>query len=62
MDKWDYISKIRNYPSNEIELLLDLMDVCNKTNLRDITYEEAKEYYENLKENKGYERSKENYN
>lgn len=50
MDKWDYISKIRNYPSNEVELLLDLMDSYDKTNLRDITYEEAKEYYEILVE------------
>ena len=44
-------------------MLLLLMDKTNKNNLAEITYEESKDfYYFILKEYKGYERSKENYN
>lgn len=53
MDKWHYIEQIRTYSNNKFNPLLDLMDKCDKNNLRDITCDEAKEFYNELIERKG---------
>lgn len=53
MSKWNYIKKISATSDKYGDKLLLLMDKYNKSNLRDITLEEAKEFWEMLKkENK----------
>ena len=53
-DKWFYLNKIREYTKDTTYLLCELLDTYKKYGLRDITYEEAKEFYEKLlKECKG---------
>ena len=48
MDKWKYIKIISNYSNRYGDKLLELLDINEKTNLQEITFEEAKEFYENL--------------
>ena len=48
MDKWEYIKIISNYSNRYGDKLLELLDINGKTNLQEITFEEAKEFYENL--------------
>lgn len=50
MDKWDYISLISKCSDNYGDELINMMETYNKCNLRQITLEEAKEYYDELKE------------
>lgn len=58
MDKWDYISLISRFSDNYGNELINMMETYNKSNLRQITFEEAKEYYEELKEKKLWQQSK----
>ena len=48
MSKWNYIEKISAKSNRYGDKLLELMDKYNKSNLRDITLEEAKEFWEKL--------------
>ena len=48
MDKWEYIKIISNYSNRYEDKLLELLDINEKTNLQEITFEEAKEFYEKL--------------
>lgn len=48
MSKWDYIILISNLSDQYGCYLIDMMNQCNKSNLQEITFVEAKEYYENL--------------
>lgn len=50
MDKWDYISLISRFSDNYGNELINMMEKYNKCNLRQINYEESKEYYEKIKE------------
>ena len=52
MDKWDYIKIISNYSNKYGDKLLELLDINEKTNLQEITFEEAKEFCEKLNKNK----------
>ena len=58
MNKWNYIEKISAVSDRYGDKLLLLMDKYNKNNLRDITLEEAKEFYK--KRIKELEKEKEN--
>ncbi len=49
MNKDDYISLISSNSNRYGDKLVLLMDKYNKNNLRDITLEEAKEFWEELK-------------
>lgn len=48
MDKWDYINLISKYSDTYGNELINMMDKYNKCNLRQITLEEAKQYYNKL--------------
>ena len=48
MNKWNYIEKISAVSDRYGDKLVLLMDKYNKSNLRDITLEEAKEFWEEL--------------
>ena len=48
MDKWYNISIISNLSNRYGDKLLELMECYCKNNLREITLEEAKEFYEKL--------------
>jgi len=48
MNKWNYIEKISAKSDKYGDKLLLLMEKNNKSNLRDITLEEAKEFWEAL--------------
>lgn len=48
MNKWDYITKIKELSTIYNDRLLQLMDYYNKDNLQKITYAEAKEFWEKL--------------
>ena len=48
MDKWEYIKIISNYSNRYGDKLLELLDINGKTNLQEITFEEAKEFYQKL--------------
>lgn len=50
MDKWDYINLISKISDNYGNELVNMMDKYNKCNLRQITLEEAKEYYKEIDE------------
>ena len=52
MDKWEYIKIISNYSNRYGNKLLELLDINRKTNLQEITFEEAKEFCEKLNKNK----------
>ncbi len=52
MNKDDYIKLISSNSSRYGDKLLLLMDKYNKSNLRDITLAEAKEFWEKLKNEK----------
>ena len=52
MDKWGYIEEIGKQSTYYIDLLLDMMDKYNKTNLQELLFEEVVEYYENLEQRK----------
>ena len=52
MDKWEYIKIISNYSNRYGDKLLELLDINGKTNLQEITFEEAKEFCEKLNKNK----------
>lgn len=45
-NKWQYIRLISNISSIHSEYLLELMDKYNRNNLQEVTFEEAKEYYD----------------
>lgn len=49
MSKWNYIEKISAASDKYGDKLLLLMGKYNKNNLRDITLEEAKEFWKELK-------------
>lgn len=49
MNKDDYIDKIKEFSDDYTDYLLMLMDKYNKLSLREITYEEIKEYYDEIK-------------
>ena len=50
IEKWNYIKLISKMSATtNSSYLLDLMDRYNIRNLQPITYEQAKEYYEELK-------------
>ena len=49
MNKDGYIYKIKEFSDDYTDYLLMLMDKYNKSSLREITYEEIKEYYEEIK-------------
>jgi len=57
MNKWNYIEKISAVSDRYGDKLVLLMDKYNKNNLRDITLEEAKEFYK--KQIKELEKEKE---
>ena len=48
MDKWDYISLLSKRSDKYGNLLLELMEKYNKTNLQEITEKEAKNFYKEL--------------
>lgn len=48
MDKWEYIKLLSNISDRYGDKLLLLLEQYNKNNLQEITFEEAKEFYENL--------------
>ena len=48
MSKWNYIEKISAAGDKYGDKLQLLMDKYNKSNLRDITLDEAKEFWEEL--------------
>ena len=48
MNKWNYIEKISAVSDKYGDKLVELMDKYNKNNLRDITLDEAKEFWEEL--------------
>ena len=52
MDKWEYIKIISNYSNRYGDKLLELLDINEKTNLQEITLDEAKRYCEKLNTNK----------
>ena len=52
MNKWEYIKIISNYSNRYGNKLLELLDINRKTNLQEITFEEAKEFCEKLNKNK----------
>ena len=52
MDKWGYIKEISKLSNKQGNLLIDLMDRYKVNNLIQITYEQAKECYEEIKERK----------
>lgn len=49
MDKWEYIKRISEASDRYGDKLLDLMDKCGAYNLRDVSEDAAKAYYEQLK-------------
>ena len=55
MRKDDYIKLISLSSDRYGNELIAMMEQYNKPNLREITYEEAKEYYEELKERLNYD-------
>lgn len=48
MDKWDYINLFRSHPKNDKygRMLIELMDMCHKNNLQEVTLRDCKQYYE----------------
>lgn len=52
MSKDEYIKMISAKSNRYGDKLLALMEKCNKNNLRDITLEEAKEFWEELENEK----------
>lgn len=48
MDKWNYIDLISKRDDRYGYLLLEMMDKYNKNNLQEITYNEVKEFYEEI--------------
>lgn len=51
MDKWYYIDKVSKASNKYGDKLIEMMDLYNKNNLREIAIEEAKEFYEQLNNN-----------
>lgn len=49
MDKWEYIKRISEESDHYGDKLLDLMDKCGAYNLREVSEDAAKTYYERLK-------------
>ena len=52
-DKWIYINKIRAYKEDNTCILYELLDKYEKYGLNDITYDEAKEFWNELIEREG---------
>ena len=50
MDKWYYIDKISKASNRYGDKLIEMMDFYNKNNLIEITLEEAKKFYEKIKD------------
>ena len=50
MKKIDYIRAISSISNRRGDKLVDMMDKYNRRRLDDVTYEEAKKYYEELLE------------
>ena len=48
MGKWDYIKQIGKVSNKRGDKLLEMMDLYNKPNLQEITYYEAKKFWEKL--------------
>lgn len=57
MNKWDYIREIKrlsyDYKGDYTDRLIKIIYKCDKTNLCDVTCEEAREFYKKLIERKG---------
>lgn len=51
MDKWYYIKQISIVSNKYGDLLLDMLNHYDKLGLKDITYREAKHYWEQLNKN-----------
>lgn len=49
MSKWNYIEKISTISDEYGDKLVELLDKYNAINLQEITYEQAKEFWETLK-------------
>ena len=49
MDKWEDIKRILERREHYGDKLLDLMDKCGAYNLREVSEDAAKAYYEQLK-------------
>lgn len=47
MDKWNYIKLVSKFSDNYGNELINMMEKYNKTNLQQITYEEAKNIMNN---------------
>ena len=52
MEKIDYIRAISSLSNRRGDKLVDMMDKYNRRCLDDVTYDEVKEYYEELLEQK----------
>ena len=48
MKKWEYIKLLSDISDRYGDKLLLLLEQYNKNNLQEITFEEAKEFYEKL--------------
>lgn len=48
MDKWVYIKLIGELSDKHGDKLLDMLNQYNKYGLRDLTYQETKEYWEKI--------------
>lgn len=48
--KWHYIKLISNMSNKSDDKLLKMLDYYNKISLREITFDEAKEFYEKNKD------------
>ena len=48
MEKWEYIKLLSDISDRYGDKLLLLLERYNKNNLQEITFEEAKEFYEKL--------------
>lgn len=48
MNKWDYITLISKMSNIYGDLLVDMMNEYNKSNLQEIKFREVKKFYEKL--------------
>lgn len=60
MNKWNYIKKISAESDKYGDKLLELMKKYNKLSLKEITFEEAKEFWEELEKEWGNDYTKAN--
>lgn len=48
LNKWDYVRLISDASNKYGDKLVEMMEYYKKSNLREITLDEAKEFYEQL--------------